>query len=82
MQVGRYEVLEIIGTGANGSVVRAHDPMIGRLVAIKLLPPELAKGEQGIGFCKKHGWWGNYRIRPSLRCMTWALKSPRRRRTW
>jgi len=45
MQVGRYEILEIIGTGANGSVVRAHDPLIGRLVAIKLLPPELAKGE-------------------------------------
>ena len=45
MQVGRYEILEIIGTGASGSVVRAHDPMIGRLVAIKLLPPELAKGE-------------------------------------
>src|ERR1700719_1702736 len=45
MKVGRYEILEIIGAGANGSVVRAHDPMIGRLVAIKLLPPELAKGE-------------------------------------
>jgi eukaryotic-like serine/threonine-protein kinase len=45
MRVGRYEILETIGAGANGSVVRAHDPMIGRLVAIKLLPPELAKGE-------------------------------------
>src|ERR1700680_2766092 len=45
MKVGRYEILEIIGSGANGSVVRAHDPMIGRLVAIKLLPPELANGE-------------------------------------
>src|ERR1700704_438003 len=45
MNVGRYEILEIIGSGANGSVVRAHDPMIGRLVAIKLLAPELAKGE-------------------------------------
>jgi eukaryotic-like serine/threonine-protein kinase len=43
--VGRYEILEIIGTGANGSVARAHDPLIGRLVTIKLLPPELAKGE-------------------------------------
>ena len=45
MQVGRYEILEIIGTGAHGRVARAHDPMIGRLVAIKLLPRELANGE-------------------------------------
>ena len=45
MQVGRYEILEIIGTGAHGRVARAHDSMIGRLVAIKLFPKELAKGE-------------------------------------
>ncbi len=45
MQVGRYEILEIIGTGAHGRVARAHDPMIGRLVAIKLFPKELASGE-------------------------------------
>jgi serine/threonine-protein kinase len=45
VQVGRYEILEIIGTGAHGRVARAHDPMIGRLVAIKLFPRELAKGE-------------------------------------
>ena len=45
MQVGRYEILEIIGTGATGRVARAHDPMIGRIVAIKLLSQSLAKGE-------------------------------------
>ncbi len=45
MQVGRYEILEIIGTGAHGRVARAHDPMIGRLVAIKIFPKELATGE-------------------------------------
>ena len=45
MQVGRYEILEIIGTGAHGRVARAHDPMIGRPVAIKLFPAELARGE-------------------------------------
>jgi serine/threonine-protein kinase len=44
VQVGRYEILEIIGSGAHGRVARAHDPMIGRLVAIKLLPRELAQG--------------------------------------
>jgi eukaryotic-like serine/threonine-protein kinase len=45
VRVGRYEILEIIGTGANSRVARAHDPMIGRLVAIKLLSPELAQGD-------------------------------------
>jgi serine/threonine protein kinase len=45
VQVGRYEILEIIGTGANGRVARGHDPLIGRPVAIKLLSPDLAKGE-------------------------------------
>jgi serine/threonine protein kinase len=45
VQVGRYEILEIIGTGAHGRVARAHDPLINRLVAIKLFPKELATGE-------------------------------------
>ncbi len=45
MQVGRYDILEMIGTGAYSSVARAHDPMIGRLVAIKLLSQEFAEGE-------------------------------------
>lgn len=53
MQVGRYEILEIIGTGANGRVARGHDPMIGRLVAIKLLSPELAQGEGRQRFFKE-----------------------------
>ena len=45
MLVGRYEILEVVGSGANSRVARAHDPMIGRIVAIKLLSKELAKGE-------------------------------------
>ena len=45
MQVRRYEILEVIGTGATGRVARAHDPLIGRLVAIKLFSKELAQGE-------------------------------------
>jgi len=45
VQVGRYEVLEVIGSGAHGRVARAHDPLIGRLVALKLFPKELASGE-------------------------------------
>jgi len=43
--VGRYEILEVIGAGANSKVARAFDPLIGRIVAIKLFPRELASGE-------------------------------------
>jgi serine/threonine-protein kinase len=53
VQVGRYEILEIIGTGAHGRVARAHDPMIGRLVAVKLFPKELAHGEARQHFLKE-----------------------------
>lgn len=45
MQVGRYKIIDTIGAGANCKVVRAHDPMIGRIVAIKLFSPALAQGE-------------------------------------
>ena len=45
MQVGRYQVLETIGTGAYSRVVRGYDPLIDRPVAIKLFSPELARGE-------------------------------------
>ena len=45
MQVGRYQIIDSIGSGANSKVVRAHDPMIGRIVAIKLFSPALAQGE-------------------------------------
>jgi serine/threonine protein kinase len=45
VQVGRYQILEIVGTGANSRVARAHDPMIGRTVAVKLFSQELARGE-------------------------------------
>jgi eukaryotic-like serine/threonine-protein kinase len=45
VQVGRYQILDTIGTGANSRVVRGFDPMIGRSVAIKLFPRGLATGE-------------------------------------
>lgn len=39
---GRYELLEPIATGGMAQVWRAHDPVLGREVAVKLLHPHLA----------------------------------------
>ncbi|MDR7151954.1 serine/threonine-protein kinase [Hydrogenophaga palleronii] len=36
-QIGRYVVLDLLGDGAMGVVVRAYDPDLGRVVAIKTL---------------------------------------------
>jgi eukaryotic-like serine/threonine-protein kinase len=36
--LGTYEIISLIGSGGMGEVYRAHDPAIGRDVAIKVLP--------------------------------------------
>ena len=41
--LGRHEVAEEIGRGAMAVVYRAHDPVLNRDVAIKVLPPSLAQ---------------------------------------
>ncbi len=53
MQVGRYLVLETLGTGATSRVVRGHDPLIDRPVAIKLFSPHLARGEARNNFFRE-----------------------------
>ena len=40
-RIGRYQVLEDIATGGQGAVYKATDPLLDRIVAIKVLKPEL-----------------------------------------
>jgi serine/threonine protein kinase/HAMP domain-containing protein len=45
-QVGRFQVLDRIGRGGMASVFKAHDPGIGRDVAIKFLHASLCEDEE------------------------------------
>ncbi|MEO5492565.1 MAG: protein kinase [Sphingomonas sp.] len=42
-KLGRYRIDDSLGEGAMADVYRAHDPDIGRTVAIKVLKPEFAR---------------------------------------
>ncbi len=44
-QVGKYKIREKLGQGAMGEVFRAHDPVLGRDVAIKILAEKLSGDE-------------------------------------
>ena len=41
-RLGRYEISDIIGRGGMGLVLKGYDPQLKRVVAIKVLSPELA----------------------------------------
>jgi len=53
VQVGRYQIHETLGVGANSRVVRGHDPLIDRSVAIKLFSPHLARGDARNAFLRE-----------------------------
>jgi len=42
-EFGRYQLFELIGQGAMGEVYKAHDTVMGRDVAIKILPGERSR---------------------------------------
>ncbi len=46
--VGKYVILDRLGSGAMGRVYRAHHQLMGRVVALKIIAPEIAASEKVI----------------------------------
>jgi serine/threonine-protein kinase len=42
VQIGKYKVVKLLGKGAMGAVYRAHDPLLERDVALKVMLPQFA----------------------------------------
>jgi len=54
-QFGKYEIAEVIGQGAFGTVFRAVDSSLGRVVALKVLHPILMTDEVWVNRFRREG---------------------------
>jgi serine/threonine-protein kinase len=52
-RIGRYVVENLVGIGGMGQIFKAHDPDIGRPVAIKLISTELMSGAARADYIKR-----------------------------
>ena len=54
-RLGHYELIEAIGAGGMAAVLKARDLELGRIVALKILPPEAARDPESVTRFKQEG---------------------------
>ena len=54
-RLGHYELIEAIGAGGMAAVLKARDTELGRVVALKILPPEAARDPDSVSRFKQEG---------------------------
>jgi len=54
-RLGHFELIEAIGAGGMAAVLKARDLELGRVVALKILPPEAARDPESVNRFKQEG---------------------------
>jgi len=54
--IGKYRIVSLIGRGAMGEVYRAIDTTLGRQVALKILPDDVARDPRRIALFEREAW--------------------------
>jgi len=82
-RLGPYEILSPLGVGGMGEVYRARDSKLGRSVAIKALPSDVARDREKLDRCRleakvlasPQAFWGGLRWASDGNSVAYAVLS-------